>query len=58
VTVSGHVAFYSEESIQQMQRDAAEQVVQALEGSIPEFLVNREVLAPSRAAAPQSEGKE
>jgi D-3-phosphoglycerate dehydrogenase / 2-oxoglutarate reductase len=44
VTVSGHVGFYSEESIEQMQRDAAEQVVGALEGSVPEFLVNREVL--------------
>jgi len=44
VTVSGHVGFYSEESIEQMQRDAAEQVVGALEGSVPEFLINREVL--------------
>ncbi len=44
VTVSGHVGFYSEESIQQMQRDAAEQVALALRGSVPEFLVNREVL--------------
>jgi D-3-phosphoglycerate dehydrogenase len=48
VTVSGHVAFYSEESIQQMQRDAALQVVQALEGTVPEFLVNREVLSAAR----------
>jgi phosphoglycerate dehydrogenase-like enzyme len=44
VTVSGHVGFYSEESIEQMQRDAAEQVALALRGSVPEFLVNREVL--------------
>lgn len=51
VTVSGHIAFYSEESIQQMQRDAAEQVAQALRGVVPEFLVNREVL---QARPPQS----
>ncbi len=44
VTVSGHVAFYSEESAEQMRRDAAEQIVQALRGSVPEFLINREVL--------------
>jgi len=44
VTVSGHIAFYSEESIQQMQRDAAEQVLAALEGRLPAFLVNRQVL--------------
>jgi D-3-phosphoglycerate dehydrogenase len=44
VTVSGHIGFYSEESIQQMQRDAAEQVVEALGGRPPAFLVNRQVL--------------
>ncbi|MDR7418416.1 MAG: C-terminal binding protein [Armatimonadota bacterium] len=48
VTVSGHIAFYSEESIQQMQRDAANQVVQALQGTVPEFLVNREALRVTR----------
>jgi D-3-phosphoglycerate dehydrogenase len=47
VTVSGHIAFYSEESIEQMRRDAAEQVVAALEGRVPPFLVNRQ-LAKSR----------
>jgi D-3-phosphoglycerate dehydrogenase / 2-oxoglutarate reductase len=52
VTVSGHVAFYSEESIQQMQRDAAEQVARALRGAVPEFLVNREVLAGRPGARP------
>ncbi|HKX18728.1 MAG TPA: C-terminal binding protein [bacterium] len=44
VTVSGHIGFYSEESIQQMQRDAAEQVLEAMEGRPPAFLVNRQVL--------------
>ena len=53
VTVSGHVAFYSEESIEQMRRDAAEQVARALGGSVPEFLVNREVLE-RRPGAPSS----
>jgi D-3-phosphoglycerate dehydrogenase / 2-oxoglutarate reductase len=49
VTVSGHIGFYSEESIQQMQRDAAEQVVDAMEGRPPAFLVNRQVLVrPAR----------
>jgi len=44
VTVSGHIGFYSEESIQQAQSDAAEQVVEAMEGRPPAFLVNRQVL--------------
>jgi D-3-phosphoglycerate dehydrogenase len=49
VVVTGHIGFYSEESIEQMQRDAADQVVQALSGRVPEFLVNRELArkAPS-----------
>ena len=51
VTVSGHIAFYSEESLEQMRRDAAEQVAQALEGSVPAFLVNREVLDRNRQGA-------
>lgn len=44
VTVSGHIGFYSEESIRQAQSDAAEQVVEAMEGRPPAFLVNRQVL--------------
>jgi D-3-phosphoglycerate dehydrogenase len=44
VTVSGHIGFYSDESIAQGQRDAAQQVVDALEGRAPAFLVNRQVL--------------
>ncbi len=49
VTVSGHIGFYSEESIKQGQRDAAQQVVEALQGRPPAFLVNRQVLErPSR----------
>lgn len=53
VTVSGHVGFYSEESIRQMQQDAAEQVVLALEGRVPTFLVNREVLETRGAGGRQ-----
>jgi D-3-phosphoglycerate dehydrogenase / 2-oxoglutarate reductase len=44
VTVSGHIGFYSEDSIKQGQRDAAQQVVEAFEGRPPAFLVNRQVL--------------
>jgi D-3-phosphoglycerate dehydrogenase len=51
VTVSGHVAFYSEESIEQMQRDAAGQVLQVLEGGVPRFPVNGQLLARSAGAA-------
>lgn len=51
VTVTGHIGFYSEESIEQMQRDAAEQVVLALQGIEPEFLVNRDAFAAPKAAA-------
>jgi D-3-phosphoglycerate dehydrogenase / 2-oxoglutarate reductase len=50
VVVTGHIGFYSEESIEHMQRDAAEQVVQALSGRVPEFLVNRQVAGTSPRA--------
>jgi D-3-phosphoglycerate dehydrogenase len=50
VVVTGHIGFYSEESIEQMQRDAADQVVQALSGLVPEFLVNRELARKSPSA--------
>jgi D-3-phosphoglycerate dehydrogenase len=56
VTVSGHVGFYSEESIEQMQRDAAEQVLIALQGTPPPFLVNREVLSAGRGPARSEAG--
>jgi len=56
VTVSGHVGFYSEESIEQMQRDAAEQVLIALQGTPPPFLVNREVLSAGPGTAPSEAG--
>jgi D-3-phosphoglycerate dehydrogenase / 2-oxoglutarate reductase len=47
VVVSGHIGFYSEESIAQAQRDAAQQVLEALQGRPPVFLVNRQVLERS-----------
>ncbi|MBI4278104.1 MAG: C-terminal binding protein [Armatimonadetes bacterium] len=45
VVVTGHIGFYSEESREQMRRDGAEQVVMALQGKVPAFLYNRELLA-------------
>jgi D-3-phosphoglycerate dehydrogenase len=44
VTVSGHIGFYSEEATRQGQRDAAQQVADALDGRPPAFLVNKQVL--------------
>jgi D-3-phosphoglycerate dehydrogenase len=44
VIVTSHTAFYSEEAIQDLQRKAAQKVVTALSGQIPEPLVNPEVL--------------
>jgi len=44
VIVTSHTAFYSEEAIQDLQRKAAQKVVAALSGQIPEPLVNPEVL--------------
>jgi len=39
-----HVAFYSEASIEELQRKAAGNVVQVLRGEVPEHVVNREVI--------------
>lgn len=44
VIVTSHTAFYSEEAIQDLQRKAAQKVVTALSGQIPDPLVNPEVL--------------
>lgn len=44
VIVTSHTAFYSEEAIEELQRKAAQKVVSALSGQIPEPLVNPEVL--------------
>jgi D-3-phosphoglycerate dehydrogenase len=44
VIVTSHAAFYSDEAIQELQQKAAERVVTALSGGIPEPLVNPQVL--------------
>lgn len=44
VIVTSHTAFYSEEAIEDLQRKAAQKVVTALSGQIPDPLVNPEVL--------------
>ena len=44
VIVTSHTAFYSEEAIQDLQKKAAQKVVTALSGNIPDPLVNPEVL--------------
>jgi D-3-phosphoglycerate dehydrogenase len=44
VIVTPHAAFYSEESVADLRRRVAEQVVARLSGEIPENVVNPEVL--------------
>lgn len=46
VVVTPHAAFYSEESIAELQRKAAEQVVAALAGEIPPYAVNADEVRP------------
>jgi D-3-phosphoglycerate dehydrogenase / 2-oxoglutarate reductase len=45
VVVTPHAAFFSEESVAELQRKAAEQVVAALAGSIPPFALNAGAIA-------------
>ncbi len=50
VIITPHAAFYSEESLQELQRKAVEQVIEALEGGRPSYAVNApEALAARRA---------
>jgi len=44
VIITPHVAFYSEESLKDLQRSAAKGIAQVLKGEIPTSLVNKEVL--------------
>ncbi len=44
--VTPHVAFYSEESVQELQRKAAENVVSVLVGEVPRYPVNTVRLSP------------
>jgi D-3-phosphoglycerate dehydrogenase / 2-oxoglutarate reductase len=43
--VTPHAAFFSEESVAELQRKATEQVVTALAGSIPRYALNAEAIA-------------
>ncbi len=50
VILSPHVAFYSEESIRELKRRAAEGVSAVLLGKWPRVVVNREVIGRTRAS--------
>jgi len=50
VILSPHVAFYSEESIREMKRRAAEGISAVLLGKWPKVVVNREVIGRMRAS--------
>ena len=44
VIITPHMGWYSEDTVDEVQRIAAEQVLQCLEGKIPTNLVNKDVL--------------
>ena len=44
VIITPHMGWYSEDTVEEVQRIAAEQVLQCLQGSIPSNLVNKDVL--------------
>ena len=50
VIFSPHVGFYSEESISELKRRTAKNVVDVLEGRQPRSVVNREVMGKTRAS--------
>lgn len=50
VVVTPHAAFYSEESMAELQRKAAEQVTIALAGDIPPYAVNADAVRRERTA--------
>ena len=47
VIVTPHAAFYSEESLRELQRKAVEQVIEALAGRTPPYAVNADAVATS-----------
>ncbi|GBD28813.1 Glycerate dehydrogenase [bacterium HR31] len=47
VILTPHVAFYSEESLQELQRKAAEEVARVLTGQAPRYPVNRVAGVPA-----------
>jgi D-3-phosphoglycerate dehydrogenase len=51
VILTPHAAFYSEESLEELQRKAAEEVVRVLTGAPPRHPVNPEVLTSSRPSS-------
>lgn len=44
VIITPHMGWYSEDTVEEVQRIAAEQVIQCLQGKIPTNLVNKEVI--------------
>jgi len=50
VILSPHVSFYSEESIRELKRRTAENVVEVLMGKWPKSVVNRNVIGKTRAS--------
>jgi D-3-phosphoglycerate dehydrogenase / 2-oxoglutarate reductase len=48
VIVTPHAAFYSEESLRELQRKAVEQVIEALAGRIPPYAVNADAVSRTR----------
>ncbi len=54
VALTPHIGFYSEQSLIDLQRMAAEEVRRALTGQTPRNVVNREVLGKARALASAS----
>jgi D-3-phosphoglycerate dehydrogenase len=55
VVVTPHAAFSSVESVAELQRKAAEQVVIALAGDMPPYALNAEAIGAVRDAAPKNE---
>jgi D-3-phosphoglycerate dehydrogenase / 2-oxoglutarate reductase len=52
VILSPHTAFYSEEAVSQLKRDAAESIIAVLTGRWPKSVVNRDVVGKTRASIP------
>ena len=47
VVITPHVGYYSDVSEEELQRKAAEQVALVLNGKMPKYLVNKELLKKS-----------
>ncbi len=52
--VTPHTAFFSQEAVLELEERAAAEVASVLQGQMPDNLVNREVLANSRAGLPST----